>query len=72
MYIDMSDLFERSIRKLLTIAAKRLRRHKGIKITIRKTGKRERALVIASKPKVFLQPDVVVELEQFLRGAWRA
>jgi len=62
LYINMNDLFESFIRKMLIIAARRLRRIRGLNITVRKAGRTEEALVVLPKPKVYLKPDVVIEV----------
>ncbi|MCD6428203.1 MAG: hypothetical protein J7L12_01130 [Desulfurococcales archaeon] len=61
LYINMNNLFESFARKLLIIAARWLRRVKGVNITVRKAGRSERALVVSLCPKAYLQPDIVVE-----------
>ena len=62
LYINMNSLFESFTRKIMIIAAKWLRRDKGIKVTVRKAGKNEQALVIAPKPRAYLEPDIVIEV----------
>lgn len=62
LYINMNNLFENFVRKMLIIAAKWLRRTKGIKIVVRKAGEKERALVTAPGPRVYLEPDIVIEV----------
>ncbi|GAB6943956.1 McrC family protein [Vulcanisaeta sp. JCM 14467] len=63
LYINMNNLFENFVRKMMTIAAKWLRRTKGIKIVVRKAGEKEQALVTAPRPKVYLEPDIVIEVD---------
>lgn len=63
LYINMNDLFESFARKIMIIVARWLRRAKDINITVRKAGKNERALVISPRPKAYLEPDIVVEVD---------
>ncbi len=61
LYINMNNLFESFIRKMLIIIARLLRRVKGVNITVRKAGKNERALVVSPRVKAYLDPDIVIE-----------
>jgi len=67
LYINMNDLFECFARKILEIIAlwmrKDKKRHgdKKLSLGVRKAGINERALVVTPEPKVFLQPDIVIE-----------
>ena len=62
LYINMNNLFESFVRKILIIVARWLRRVKGVNITVRKAGRNERALVISPRTRAYLEPDIVIEV----------
>ena len=62
LYINMNNLFENFARKILIITARWLRRVKGVNIVVRKAGERERALVVSPRTRVYLEPDIVIEI----------
>ena len=62
LYINMNNLFESFVRKMLIIVARRLRMIKGINVMVRKAGRNEKALVVSPSPKAYLEPDVVIEV----------
>ena len=62
IYINMNDLFEKFVRKMMIIAAKRVRRRRQMNITVRKAGREEEFLVISPKQKVYLDPDIIILL----------
>ena len=62
LYINMNNLFESFVRKILIIVARWLRRVKGVNMTIRKAGRNERALVVSPKARAYLEPDIVIEV----------
>jgi 5-methylcytosine-specific restriction endonuclease McrBC regulatory subunit McrC len=63
LYINMNNLFESFVRKMMIIVARWIRRTKGFNITVRKAGRNERVLVISPRPKAYLEPDIVVEVD---------
>ena len=62
LYINMNNLFENFVRKMVIIVARWLRRAKGINISVRKAGRNERALVISPSLRAYLEPDIVIEI----------
>ena len=64
LYIDMNDLFESFVRKVMMRAANRLSETKRIEIEVRKAGDKERSLVTESELNSYLVPDIVVEVEK--------
>jgi len=62
LYINMNNLFESFVRKVLLIIAGQLRRVKGVNIVVKKAGKQEKALVVSPRTGVYLEPDIVIEV----------
>ena len=63
LYINMNDLFESFVRKVMIMAANRLRETKGIEITAKKAEGNRQALVTRPEPKAYLVPDIVIEVK---------
>lgn len=67
LYIDMNMLFESFVRKVMAMAAQRLRIDRGIEIDVRKAGKQEQSLILEPEDKVdraYLVPDIIIELDR--------
>jgi len=64
LYINMNKLFEGFVRKTMIVIAKWLRRNRNINITVRKAGRNEKALIFSPKRKMYLEPDIVIEVNR--------
>jgi len=63
LYININDLFESFVRKVMIMTASWLRKTKGIEITVKKAEGNRQALVTDPEPKAYLVPDIVIEVK---------